>query len=326
MKHSKPSDLNQAGAASHAANRLAAIADTLRLRMLRILENRELTVGELANVVQSPQSTVSRHLKILSQEGWLSRRTEGTATMYQLLLDDLTSASRAVWLAVREQTCSPEQQLQDERRLDAVLADRRLDSKSFFGRVAGEWDDVRREMFGRGFTPVALLGLVNPDWVVADLGCGTGNAAEHIAPFVKHVIAVDQSPPMLEAAHKRLARFSNIEFRHGEFESLPLEDNSVDAAAAFLVLHHLEKPLAALQEMRRIVKPGGVALVVDMCAHDRDEFRRTMGHQHLGFSEQDIDELMAAAGFQNATSHPLPIQSDAKGPGLFVATGLARSH
>lgn len=326
MKHSRHTDVRPTGAASTAANRLSAIADTLRLRMLRILENRELTVGELASVLQSPQSTVSRHLKILSQEGWLSRRTEGTATMYQLLLDDLTSQSRAVWLAVREQTCSREQQSQDDRRLEAVLADRRLDSKSFFGRVAGEWDDVRREMFGRGFTPVALLGLVNPNWTVADLGCGTGNASEHIAPFVKRVIAVDQSPPMLEAAQKRLARFTNIEFRHGELESLPLDDASVDAAAAFLVLHHLDEPVSALQEIRRIIKPRGVALIVDMCAHDRDDFRRTMGHQHLGFSEHHIEELLADAGFQDTKVHSLPTQSDAKGPGLFVATGLARSH
>lgn len=321
MKQNGSTNTAHSGAALSAADRLGALAEPLRLRLLRLLENRELTVGELAKVLQTPQSTVSRHLKVLSQAGWLSRRSEGTATMYQLLLDELDREARPLWLAVREQTSSPEQAEQDARRLEAVLDERRLDSRSFFGRVAGEWDEVRREMFGRGFTPVALLGLLDPSWTVADLGCGTGNAAEHLAPFVKRVIAVDQSPPMLEAAHKRLSRFDNIEFRTGDLNALPIEDASADATVTTLVLHHIEDPTNALAETHRVLKPGGVALIVDMAAHDRTDFRRTMGHKHLGFSLEDITEHLKGAGFGDIHVHPLPSHPDAKGPGLFVATG-----
>ncbi len=321
MKQNGHSNSATGNSSLSTADRLGALAEPLRLRLLRLLENRELTVGELAKVLQTPQSTVSRHLKVLSQSAWLTRRSEGTATMYQLLIDDLSGESRPLWLAVRDQVCTTEQAAQDDRRLEAVLDERRLDSRSFFGRVAGEWDDVRREMFGRGFTPVALLGLLNSTWTVADLGCGTGNAAEHLAPFVKQVIAVDQSAPMIDAARKRLARFSNIDFRAGDLESLPIEDMTADATVTTLVLHHIEDPTDAIAESHRVLKPGGVVLIVDMAAHDRTDFRRTMGHKHLGFSSAEITSFMTTAGFRDVRVHSLPSQTDAKGPGLFVATG-----
>ena len=321
MKRTPDKSTAQSLDSSTAADRLSGLADPLRLRITRLLERRELTVGELAKVLQTPQSTMSRNLKTLLQAGWLSRRAEGAATLYQLVLDDLPEPARQVWVAVRGQCGSPAQIKQDERRLQAVLAERRLDSRSFFGRIAGEWDDVRGELFGRGFTPVALLGLLDPSWIVADLGCGTGNAAEHLAPFVRRVIAVDQSEPMLEAARKRLAPCDNIDFRAGDLEALPIEDASVDAAVAVLVLHHLAEPAAALAEVRRIIKPGGVALIVDMLAHEHDEYRRTMGHKHLGFDAGAMRSLLGDAGLTDIRTVPLPSSPDARGPGLQVTTG-----
>lgn len=320
MKSAPSTNSNASQTGLSTAERLAALAEPLRLRLVRLLENRELTVGELSKVLQTPQSTVSRHLKVLSQSGWLTRRAEGTATMYQLLLDDLPRSVRPLWVAVREQAAGPAQADEDDRRLAAVLAERRTDSRSFFGRVAGDWDNVRGELFGHGFTARSLLGLLDPDWVVADLGCGAGNAAEHLAPFVARIIAVDQSEPMLKAAQARLGRYSNIEFRHGDLESLPIEDRSVDAAVTVLVLHHLDEPSAALREMRRALKPGGVAMIVDMVAHDRGDYRRTMGHKHLGFASDEFANTLEDAGFSNIRVLSLPSNPNAKGPGLFLAT------
>lgn len=325
MKHAAPNTDRPASGLS-TADRLAALAEPLRLRMVRLLENRELTVGELAKVLQTPQSTVSRHLKVLSQAGWLSRRAEGTATMYQLLLDDLPPSVRPLWVAVREQSASRAQADEDDRRLEAVLAERRLDSRSFFGRVAGDWDNVRGELFGHGFTARALLGLLDPSWVVADLGCGAGNAAEHLAPFVARIIAVDQSEPMLKAAQARLERHTNIDFRLGDLESLPIDDESIDAAVTILVLHHLAEPGAALREMHRALRPGGVAMLVDMVAHDRNDYRRTMGHKHLGFGFDHIKIELEQAGFEKIRILPLPSNPNAKGPGLFLATARRPEH
>jgi len=305
------------------AERLAALSEPVRLRLCRLLEREELSVGEVASVLQLPQSTVSRHLKVLSDGGWLLKRADGTATMYRLVLDDLAVDARALWVAVREQLGDSAELREDLRRLEAVLDDRKADSSSFFGRVAGAWDDLRTQLFGSSFTAPALLALLPREWTVADLGCGTGNAAELLAGRVRKVIAVDASDVMLRAAKKRLANVRGVEFRQGPLEHLPLKDASVDAAVCVLVLHHLDEPENATREMRRIVKPGGRVLVVDMFEHDRREYRHQMGHKHLGFSEARAKSMLERAGFVRVRVDALPAWPDSKGPSLYAATGEA---
>lgn len=306
------------------SERLAALAEPLRLRFLRLLESQELSVGEIASVVQQPQSTVSRHLKVLADAGWVIKRHEGTATYFQVVAGELDDAARGVWSAVREDAVSPTDLAEDERRARAVVAERRTDSLSFFGKHSGEWDHLRHELFGGRFTTVALLSLLRRDWVVADLGCGTGNAAEFLSPFVKHVFAVDLSGPMLSAARTRLAGLRNVTFVEAGVERTGLPAASIDAAVSVLVLHHLEDPSEAVRETRRVLRPdrgGGVALFVDMVTHDRDEYRRNMGHKHLGFGKGDVVGMLNEAGFVDVVYHELPAEPQAKGPGLFVATG-----
>jgi ubiquinone/menaquinone biosynthesis C-methylase UbiE len=305
--------------------RLGALGEAWRLRLLRLLEAEELSVGEIARVMQLPQSTVSRRLKTLADGGWIARRSEGTATLYRFLLDDLDEGARAVWLVVRDQLGQDPQLEEDRRRLAAVLAERRVDSQTFFGRVAGDWDQVRASLFGSDFTASALLSLLPPEWTVADLGCGSGNVAELLAPVVKRVIAVDQSEAMLAAARERLGGIANVDVREGDLLNLPLEDASVDAAVFALVLHHVEAPVAALREARRVLRAGnsggGVALVLDMASHGRDEYRQTMGHVHLGFGGEALHTMLKEAGFARVGVRPLQSDPDAKGPGLIVATG-----
>lgn len=301
---------------------LAALGDALRLRLLRVLERQELSVGELARVVQLPQSTVSRHLKVLSDGEWLTSRPEGTSTLYRMVLDELAPGPRDLWTTVREQLDDGAEHEGDLRRLHQVLSERRTDTRAFFGRVAGEWDTVRNTLFGEQFMPPALLNLLLRHWVVADLGCGTGNAAEFLAPYVKEVIAVDQSRPMLEAAAKRLETFRNVRFVEGDLERLPLGDATVDAAVTVLVLHHVEDPQRALDEIRRVLKPGGVCLVIDMVRHDRQEYRQSMGHRHLGFGEAQLHEMAGKAGLVSARVSPVATDVDAKGPGLFALTAF----
>jgi SAM-dependent methyltransferase len=306
------------------ADVLNSLGEPVRLRMLRVLEQEELAVGEIANIVQLPQSTVSRHLKTLAECGWLARRSEGPATFYRLVLDDLSAALRSLWIAVRGNVGEEAECSEDARRLRAVLAERMTDSQSFFGRVSGEWDAMRGELFGGRFTPLALLSMLPQSWTVADVGCGTGNAAEVLSPCVSHVIAIDRSEPMLDAARRRLAGTANVEFRLGESDRLPLADSSVDACVCVLVLHHVEEPMHSLREMRRVLsseRSGGIALVVDMEAHDRDEYRCRMGHRHLGFSRERIESMFIDAGFERPRVRDLPREPDARGPGLFAAVG-----
>jgi ArsR family transcriptional regulator len=302
---------------------LSALSEPLRLRICRLLEQQELSVGEIARIVQLPQSTISRHLKVLGSAGWLQRRTDGTAALYRLEADRLPMPASSLWAAVRETISQDVQAAEDMRRLERILAERRTDSQSFFSRLGGEWDAVRDELFGRAFAGRALLGLLPRHWTVADLGCGTGFATELIAPFVGGVVAVDQSETMLEAARARLAGATHVQFLAAELEALPLAAASVDAAVCMLVLHHVEAPQAVLSEMRRIVRPGGMAVVVDMAAHDRQEYRATMGHRHLGFSEGEMSGMLRTAGFDAPHLVHVPAEPDAKGPSLFVATAVA---
>ncbi len=306
------------------ADQLTVLSEPLRLRLLALLEQHELTVGELASTVQLPQSTVSRHLKVLADAGWLERRSEGPASYYRFVLDDLSPAVRALWVAVRGPACEAPEAGEDAKRVKSVLADRKLDTQAFFGRVAGEWDAVRGQLFGTAFMPVALLSLMRPDWVVADVGCGTGNVSELVAPVVERVVAIDSSGPMLEAAKRRLEEHANIDFLSGAAGSLPVDAGSVDVVVMALVLHHIEDVAGAVGEARRVLRAtrgGGMLLVIDMVAHGRSEYRRTMGHVHAGFGRETVEGLLRGAGFGGVTYRELPGESEARGPGLFVAVG-----
>lgn len=310
------------------SDHLAVLAEPTRLRVLRILDGHELSVGELAQVVQLPQSTVSRHLKVLTDSGWLVRRSEGTATLYRVIFDELDQSARALWIAVRdefERRPDANEGREDKRRLKAVLAARRTDSQTFFGRVAGEWDTLRASLFGDRFTGEALLSLLPRDAVVADIGCGTGNIAEQVSPWVSRVIAVDSSEPMLDAARRRLGERTNIDFVQATGESLPLKTSSVDISIAALVLHHIEEPASLLREMARITKPGGRVVLIDMLDHNREDFRRVMGHKHMGFARKALDAFFLGSGLAPTSFRELSRDVDAKGPGLFVAIGAKES-
>ena len=213
----------------------------------------------------------------------------------------------------------------DRDRLQSVLARSRSQSQQFFDKSSDRWESIRDELFGPHFYLFALLGLVPGGWSVADLGCGTGTVAEALAPFVRDVIGVDASPPMLELAEKRLSRFKNVDLRLGELEALPIEDNNVDVATLILVLHHLEQPVEAIREASRCLRPEGQILIVDMLPHNRTEYQLERGHVWLGFSEDNINEYLEAAGFGAARFQLLPPAPDAKGPNLFAASAHLRS-
>jgi ArsR family transcriptional regulator len=125
---------------------------------------------------------------------------------------------------------------------------------------------------------------------------------------------------MLKAAKKHTADFANVELRRGELTQLPIDAGSCDAALVLLVLSYVPDPAAALREMARILKPGGRAVIVDLLPHDRDDFRRRMGQQRLGFERAELEQLMSNAGFDSLTIRPLPSEPNVKGPALFLAT------
>ena len=299
---------------------MTALADPTRSRLLFALERNELTVNELRSILQLPQSTISRHLKMLSAEGWVEARAAGTSRHYRIASDSLDPASRKLWHIVREEVARTGAAEHDARRTQAVLAERSTRSQQFFSTSAGQWDKMRLELFGRR-ADVALLGLLDESWTVADLGCGTGAISQSLAPFVQRVIAVDESTAMLTAARKRLHGIGNVDIRDGRLEALPLDDAGADVALLFLVLHYAADPSRVIAEAARILKPGGRLLVLDMVPHDRQDLRQAMGHLWQGFDRQTLGGWMQGAGLGGFRYNELPADPEARGPMLFAASG-----
>ena len=305
---------------------LTALADPTRGRLLLALEPRELTVSELGVALQLPQSTVSRHLKVLGDGGWVAARAEGTSRLYRMESAALDPGARKLWEAVRESIGEQPIARHDAARLRAVLAKRRTASEEFFTSAAGRWDALRAELFGARTELVVLPGLIDDTITVGDLGCGTGAVTEALAPFVEHVVGVDGSRAMLAAARRRLGDYVNVELRHGELEELPVTDGELGAALLVLTLHHVPEPAAVLAEAARAIVPGGRIVVVDMLPHDREAYRREMGHVWLGFSEKQMSDWLAGAGFEGTRFITLPADPEAKGPALFAATARRAAH
>ena len=304
---------------------MVVLSDPIRSRMLLALERHELTVGELCSVLQLPQSTVSRHLKTLGDNGWVSSRREGTSRYYSVSLDDLDAGARKLWPLIRDQVSATSAADQDDRRLKSVLTRRRAKSEEFFSSASGRWDRLREELFGSVFHLHALVALLDPRLVVADLGCGTGQITGVLAPHVARVIGVDSSSDMLQAARSRWAAVPSVEFRHGNLEALPIDNGEIDVAVMALVLHYVPDPARALGECARVLRRGGRALVIDMLPHDRAEYQQQMGHVWLGFPDKQMRKLLAGAGFTTVRMHSLPVEPDAKGPALFAAVAEKES-
>jgi SAM-dependent methyltransferase len=297
---------------------MEGLADPTRLRLLHVLERNELGVAELCEVLQLPQSTVSRHLKILSSQGWVEVRRQGPNRIYRMS-EGADPAARRLWRLARDESERWATLQHDQLRLDRRLRERRSGAQEFFAGAAGDWDRLRAEWYGTGFGTAALLALLPPDWTVADLGCGTGSLAAALSAEVGHVIGVDQSADMLRSARRRTAGLGNVELRRGTLEALPLEDACCDAALLVLSLGWVSDPARALAEAARAIRPGGRVVLVDAVLHDDEDFRRRAGQVWPGFDPARVVEMLQAAGFHAATCRPLPPEPAAKGPALLLA-------
>ena len=298
---------------------MTALGDGARSRLLLLLEGSELTVSELVSVLQLPQSTVSRHLKVLADDGWVVSRADGTSRHYRMT-PELDDTAKELWGLVREEVRQTALGEEDAERAGVVLAHRRDRSREFFATEAGRWDTLRRELFGAEGETLPLFGLLDSDWTVGDLGAGTGPLSEAVAPFVRKVVAVDASSEMLATAKDRLVGRDNIDLRQGELERLPVADGELDVAMMLLVLHYIVDPPEVLAEACRALCPGGRLVIVDMRAHTRDGYREEMGHLWPGFTESQLERWMTSAGLDQYRHQPLPPRPGTEGPLLFLAS------
>lgn len=275
---------------------LKAMADPVRLRVLAVVSEGELTVGEVQEVVPSVQSSVSRNLAILREAGFVQDRKDGT-NVYFSLRQDMPDEARELFKSLQPRLEQLPESKQDRARLQDCRRRRLNRSQNYFESLAGDWERVRKSYFDDRVASLAIEKLLPSNLVIADIGCGTGSLTFELARFARRVIGIDQSPEMLRHARKvaQAKEIGNVEFRPGDALKLPLERLSVDAAFSVMVLHFLPDPEGAIAELCRITRPGGIVVVLDLVAHNQEWMREQMAHRWLGFEQTSIENWFRQA-------------------------------
>ena len=296
---------------------LKALADPLRLRVLAAVADEELTVGEVQEVVDSVQSSVSRNLAILREAGFVQDRKEGTS-VYFSVRRNMPEPAGELFRSLQSRLAEiPEVKL-DQARLQECRRRRLRKSESYFESVAGDWERIRKSYFDDRVTSLSIEKLLPRDLTLADIGCGTGSLTFELARFARKVIGVDSSHEMLRRARATAKErdLENVEFRQGDALELPLPSRSVDAAFCVMVLHFLADPARAIAGLCRITRPGGSVILVDLVQHKQEWMREQMAHQWLGFDRPAIERWFRQAG-ANAVDYELT--------GSFAGEKLARN-
>ncbi len=277
------------------------LGDEARLRLLRLLSIERLNVTELTGILGIAQSGVSRHLGLLKDGGLVREEREASYTYYRIepALRAAANGHGPLWALL-------DSQFEAMGRADAGRADnarleevRRLRNENF-DTHAGPDGRERQLVPGRSWAAWArALAHLLPPQRVADLGCGEGYLTIEASRFASRVTAIDKSPEVLKRARALAARrgVSNVTWKRGELEKLPLADGSVDLALFSQALHHAADPARALAEGARILVPGGRVLVLDLREHDQAWVRERLGDRWLGFSREQLAALLQGAGF-----------------------------
>jgi ubiquinone/menaquinone biosynthesis C-methylase UbiE/DNA-binding transcriptional ArsR family regulator len=310
---------------------LKAAAESTRIRIMFILSHGELNVSELTYVLGQSQPRVSRHLKLMSESGLLSRHKEGNWVLFRLRDEGLGGAlARALvdMLSVKDNLLSG-----DLARLEAVKRQREEKAAAYFSANAPGWSQLRSLHVDEQQVEQTMHQLVGagPLGTVVDLGTGTGRILELFADRATRLQGIDSSRDMLAIARATLERqkqrhpeLRQAELRQADIFALPLADASADVVTIHQVLHFLDEPLKALLEARRILKPDGKLLVVDFAPHELEQLRDQHAHRRLGISAEQMAAWFGRANLSLDSHNILPPPWRKDGAGLTVSLWLAR--
>ncbi len=287
---------------------LRALADETRMRILHLLAQEELSGTDLMEILNMGQSRVSTHLALLKEVGLVQDRKAGRRSFYSIA----PGPAASFWDGVQGENRSAPEFEADEAGLRALRERNRSERRAYFDRVAASFGEEL--LPGRTWEGLARAVLqLAPRTRYADLGIGDGLLTLMLAEVAAQVTAVDLSAEMLAqlAARAKAKGFTNIQYVEGDIEDLPLADASHDVVVASQALHHARSPARCLGEARRLLVRGGRLLVIDLLAHTEEWVREKLGHEHLGFTEQALEGLIAKAGFekvrvQRAARDPQP--------------------
>lgn len=297
---------------------LKALADTTRLRIMRLLAHMELAVGELAQVLGQSQPRVSRHIRILCDAGLAERRKEGSWVFLRAAIAEGSApplgdaAARLLAVSENDDAAFAARCAEDRRHLAAIRAGRQASAEAYFARYAEEWDTLRSLHSPDLPVEQALAAMLGSGRLGAllDVGTGTGRMAELFADRADHVTALDKSPEMLRVARARLDKLpsGSVELLQGDFTALPLADARFETVLFHQVLHYAQEPELVLAEAARVTREGGRVAIVDFAAHDREELRERHAHARLGFTDEQMIGFLADAGFASEAVRALPGQ------------------
>ncbi|MCO6430608.1 MAG: metalloregulator ArsR/SmtB family transcription factor [Deltaproteobacteria bacterium] len=288
---------------------LKALADESRLRLLNLLSRGHFNVQEITSILGSSQSTVSHHLKVLQNIGIAKSHREGTWIYYTLDTSAENSVAQKISQVILEISASDQDKElraligRDNRSITAVLDKRRDRSRMFFEANAAKWDEIRKGMPDDEALMAAVLEQIPAEATLLELGCGSGALFEKALPRTGKSIGVDNSQAMLDEAFQRLSRHRpQLDLRLGNLEHLPVGDCSIDCIAAYMVMHHIAKPIEALKEAYRVAKPGGSLIVADLCSHSNEFMRERYSDLWLGFDVDEFEGWAQDCGFKDIKS------------------------
>ena len=280
-------------------NFLRLLADPTRLRLLLLLEQEELSVAELQEVLGMGQSRISSHLAQLKRAGVVTDRRAGKNVYYGAKNNGQNSRHARVAELTRILARELPEASRDRTSLKLILRKRQDKAREYFDELAGKFG--RSYVPGRSWQALAhtLITLL-PPLTVADLGAGEGTLSQLLAKRARKVIAIDNSPNMVEFGAQLAKKhdFKNLEYRLGDIEDPPIAKNSVDLAILSQALHHAIHPEKAIAAAHRILKRGGRLAILDLLSHRFDRARELYADHWLGFSEVQLHQWLEKAGFR----------------------------
>lgn len=284
-----------------------ALADDSRLRIMLLLQLMELSVGELAAVLDQSQPRVSRHVRILAEAGLAERHKEGSWVFLRPALPRLDhSAAPLLDQFLRSETAvGPALAVQhgaDRAQLDAIRDQREQRAADYFAQHAGQWDAIRSLHLPESDVEAALAELIlgQPLGRLLDIGTGTGRMIELFSGSAQHSTALDRSPEMLRLARAKLQHIpsARLDLVQADFYALPFGQAGFDTILLHQVLHYAQNPQGVINEAGRVAVPGARLAIVDFAAHAIEELRERDAHARLGFADDQIAALLDNAGFE----------------------------